>query len=168
MIHSDLVTRNAALDSTTFDAERRSVEVVFATNAPVRRMDLDGAFEERLDMTRASVDLSELIGGPVLNSHNRSDVNAVLGVVESAQVDGERGTATIRFSERAAAIMSDVRQGILRSVSVGYVINQRRVDKDAAKGERRNDAADPRKRNSSDRPDRRPPGRRHDRPQPFP
>jgi hypothetical protein len=51
------------------------VSVVFASNAPVRRMDLDGAYEERLDMTQAAVDLSELIGGPVLNSHNRSDVN---------------------------------------------------------------------------------------------
>jgi phage major head subunit gpT-like protein len=63
-------------------------------------------------------------------------VNAVLGVVESAQVDGERGIATIRFSERAMALMNDVRQGILRKLSVGYVINQRRVEKDAATGVR--------------------------------
>ncbi len=63
-------------------------------------------------------------------------MNAVLGVVESAQVDGERGTASIRFSERATAIMSDVRQGILRSVSVGYMINQKRLDKDPATGVR--------------------------------
>ncbi len=128
---NELITRSAALEPSTFDAEKRTVSVVFASNAPVRRVDLDGAYEERLDMTPAAVDLSELIGGPVLNSHNRSDVNAVLGVVESAKVDGERGAATIRFSERAMALMNDVRQGILRSVSVGYVINQRRVDKDA-------------------------------------
>jgi phage major head subunit gpT-like protein len=133
---NELNIRSAALEPSSFDAENRSVSVVFASNAPVRRTDLDGAFEERLDMTQAAVDLSELIGGPVLNSHNRSDVNAVLGVVESAQVDGERGTATIRFSERAAAFMSDVRQGILRSVSVGYVINQRRSEKDPASGVR--------------------------------
>ncbi len=127
---NDLNIRSAALEPSTFDAETRTVSVVFASNAPVRRMDLDGAYEERLDMTQTAVDLSELIGGPVLNSHNRSDVNAVLGVVESAQVDGERGTAVIRFSERAAAVMNDVRQGILRSVSVGYVINQRLTEKD--------------------------------------
>ena len=133
---NELNIRNATLEPTTFNAENRTVSVVFASNAPVRRLDLDGAYEERLDMNQAAVDLSELIGGPVLNSHNRSDVNAVLGVVESAQVDGERGTATIRFSERAMAIMSDVRQGILRSVSVGYMINQKRVDKDPATGVR--------------------------------
>lgn len=133
---NELITRSAALEPSTFDAEKRTVSVVFASNAPVRRVDLDGAYEERLDMTPAAVDLSELIGGPVLNSHNRSDVNAVLGVVASAQVDGERGAATIRFSERAMALMNDVRQGIVRSVSVGYVINQRRVDKDAVTGVR--------------------------------
>jgi hypothetical protein len=76
-------------------------------------MDLDGAYEWRLDMMQAAVDLSELIGGPVLHSHNRFDVNAVLCVVESAQGDGVRGTATIRFSERAMAVMNDVRQGVL-------------------------------------------------------
>lgn len=86
----------------------RTVSVVFASNAPC----------------------------PILNSHNRSDVNAVLGFVESAQVDGERGTATIRFSERATAVMNGVRQGILRSVSVGYLINQRRAEKDPTTGVR--------------------------------
>jgi phage major head subunit gpT-like protein/phage head maturation protease len=131
---NELNIRSAALEPSTFDAESRTVSVVFASNAPVRRMDLDGTYEERLDMTQAAVDLSELIGGPVLNSHNRSDVNAVLGVVESAQVDGERGTATIRFSERATAVMNDVRQGILRKLSVGYVVNQRRAEKDSTTG----------------------------------
>jgi phage head maturation protease len=133
---NDLIIRNATLEPTTFNADNRTVSVVFASNARIRRLDLDGAYEERLDMNQTAVDLSELIGGPVLNSHNRSDVNAVLGVVESAQVDGEHGTATIRFSERATAIMGDVRQGILRRVSVGYMINQKRVDKDPATGVR--------------------------------
>ena len=91
---NELNTRNATLEPTTFNADNRTVSVVFASNAPVHRLDLDGAYQERLDMTAAAVDLTELIGGPVLNSHNRSDVNAVLGVVESAQVDGERDTAT--------------------------------------------------------------------------
>lgn len=78
---NELNIRNAALEPATFNAEERTVSAVFASNAPVRRLDLDGAYEERLDMNQAAVDLAELIGGPVLNSHNRSDVNAVLGVV---------------------------------------------------------------------------------------
>ena len=86
---NELNIRNAKLEPATFNAENRTVSVVFASNAPVRRLDLDGAYEERLDMNPEAVDLSELIGGPVLNSHNRTDVNAVLGVVESARVDGD-------------------------------------------------------------------------------
>jgi len=130
----ELVTRTATLEPTTFDPERRTVEVVFATTAPVRRFDLEGPYQERLDLSPKAVDLSQLIGGPVLNSHDRMDVNSILGVVESAQVDGERGVARLRFSERAAAILNDIRDGIIRSISVGYAVNQRRVEKDPATG----------------------------------
>jgi hypothetical protein len=65
---NELKIRSAALEPSTFDAENRTVSVLFASNAPVRRMDLDGAYEKRLDMSQTAVDLSELIGGPVLNS----------------------------------------------------------------------------------------------------
>jgi len=133
---NELITRAAALESATFDPERRTVEVVFATAAPIRRLDLEGAYEERLDMSPTAVDLSQLIGGPVLNCHDRFDLNSILGVIESAQVDGERGVAKLRFSERAMHIMSDVRDGIIRSVSVGYVVDRRRIDKDPATGVR--------------------------------
>jgi phage major head subunit gpT-like protein/phage head maturation protease len=132
----ELFTRTATLQPATFDPERRTVEVVFATTAPVRRFDLEGPYQERLDLSPAAVDLSQLIGGPVLNSHDRMDVNSILGVVENAQVDGERGTAVLRFSERSAAILNDIRDGIIRSISVGYVVNQRRVEKDPATGMR--------------------------------
>ena len=130
----ELFTRTATLEPATFDPERRSVEVVFATTTPVRRFDLEGPYQERLDLSPNAVDLSQLIGGPVLNSHDRMDVNSILGVVESAQVDGERGIAVLRFSERATALLNDIRDGIIRSVSVGYVVNQRRVEKDPSTG----------------------------------
>ena len=76
---NELSIRNAALEPATFNADNRTVSVVFASNAPVRRLDLDGAYQERLDMTAAAVDLTELIGGPVLNSHNRSDGSSPAG-----------------------------------------------------------------------------------------
>ncbi|HXG47454.1 MAG TPA: prohead protease/major capsid protein fusion protein [Methylomirabilota bacterium] len=133
---TELLHRSAAFQPQSFDPETRTVSVIFSSGAPVRRFDFDGPYEERLDLAPEAVDLSELIGGPVLNSHDRFDVNSILGVVETAQVDGQRGTATIRFSERAASIMADVRDGIIKSVSVGYVINQKRVDKDPTTGTR--------------------------------
>jgi len=133
---TELLHRSAAFQPQSFNPETRTVSVIFSSGAPVRRLDFDGPYEERLDLAPEAVDLSELIGGPVLNSHDRFDVNSILGVVETAQVDGQRGTATIRFSERAASIMADVRDGIIKSVSVGYVINQKRVEKDPANGAR--------------------------------
>ncbi len=60
----ELFTRTATLEPATFDPERRTVEVVFATTAPVRRFDLEGPYQERLDLSPTAVDLSQLIGGP--------------------------------------------------------------------------------------------------------
>ena len=41
---NELNIRNATLEPTTFNADNRTVSVVFASNAPVRRLDLDGAY----------------------------------------------------------------------------------------------------------------------------
>ncbi|OFW15073.1 MAG: hypothetical protein A3H27_12350 [Acidobacteria bacterium RIFCSPLOWO2_02_FULL_59_13] len=133
---NELLHRSAAFQPQSFNPETRTVSVIFSSGAPVRRFDFDGPYEERLDLAPEAVDLTQLIGGPVLNSHDRFDVNSILGVVETAQVDGQHGTANIRFSERAASIMADVRDGIIKSVSIGYIVNQKRVDKDPANGTR--------------------------------
>ena len=67
----------------------------------------------------------QLIGGPVLDNHDRfTSVRAVLGVATAAGVDGKRGMATVQFSERpeVQGIARDVQQGIIRSVSAGYTV----------------------------------------------
>src|SRR5262252_7563443 len=118
---SKLLTRAATLTPTTFDAGKRSVQVVWSTGSGVTRQDYEGSFIERLSLAPEAVDLSELRGAPVLNSHDRFDVRQILGVVESSSVDGERGVATVRFSERpeVAGIVRDVGDGIISRVSVG-------------------------------------------------
>ncbi len=70
----------------------------------------------------------------VLNSHDRFDVRSILGVVENPAVDGGRGTATVRFSDRPeiAGIVRDIEQGIISRVSVGYTVKQWTTSKDAA------------------------------------
>jgi hypothetical protein len=131
---SELLTRQAELTPSTFNAERRSVQVVWSTGAPVQRFDFEGPFTERLDLSPEAVDLSELRGAPVLNSHNRFDVKQILGVVESPAVDGERGLAIVRFSSRPdiEPIVRDVADGIISRVSVGYSVSQWTTSKDAA------------------------------------
>lgn len=120
----ELLTRRATLEPATVNDEARTVDVVWSTGAGVRRRDAVGLFEERLALDPASVDLSHFIGGPVLDGHRQDSVERILGVVTAAHVDGQRGFATLKFSERAEPIWRDVRAGILRAVSIGYVVER--------------------------------------------
>ena len=126
---------HARFAPSSFDPDQRTVEVVWSTGAPVRRRDWDGDFIEQLSMDAAAVDLSRLAAGaPVLNSHDAYSLASVLGVVERAWLDNGEGRALLRFSERADVqpILSDIRAGILRNVSVGYDVMQWEEGKDKA------------------------------------
>lgn len=122
----EILMRSAAFEPKTFDPEARTVEVVFSTGAEVQRYDMDGRYVERLQMDEKSVDLRELVGGPVLDSHDIFTVRSILGVVTEAFVDGKRGIAKIRFSERpdVQEIARDVETGVVRNVSVGYRVQK--------------------------------------------
>jgi len=129
---SDLFIRAAQFEPSTYDADKRTVQVIFSTGADVQRADFEGPYLERLSLDPAAVNLTELIGGPVLDNHDRfSGVRAILGVVDSAAVDGGRGIATVRFSERHEAIARDVQTGIISRVSVGYTVQRWEISKRA-------------------------------------
>jgi hypothetical protein len=133
---TDLLTRRATFEPTTFDASSNTIRVVFSAGADVARRDLSGEFVERLSLAPESVDLSLLRGAPVLNNHDRySGVEAILGVVEDASVDGQRGEAVIRFGNRPeiAGIIADIRAGIIRNVSVGYSVEEWRESRENGK-----------------------------------
>lgn len=120
----------AALNASTFSDEERSVEVTFSTGAAVKRNSFFGMGEDyyqELSMKPAAVDLKRFkLGAPVLNSHRSDDIASVIGVVESARVENGEGVARIKFSTRAdvAPIIEDVKNGILRNISVGFVIHR--------------------------------------------
>ena len=119
-----LLTRRAALAPASADREARTVEVIWSTGAPVRRRDMAGQYIERLSLAPEAVDLTRLQGASVLDAHRQSAVRDVLGNVQSAAVDGQRGTAMIRFSARPEVepLWQDVLSGILRHISVGYSV----------------------------------------------
>ena len=121
-----LLTRRADLAPSSADRDARTVEVIWSTGAPVRRRDMAGQYIERLSLAREAVDLSRLQGASVLDAHRQSAVRDVLGSVQSAAVDGQRGTALIRFSSRPEVepLWQDVLSGILRHVSVGYSVEE--------------------------------------------
>ena len=61
-------------------------------------------------------------------NHN---TDAQIGVVESAKIDSDRkGRATVRFSRSPLGdeIFQDVKDGIRRLVSVGYIIHETRME----------------------------------------
>ena len=121
-----LLTRRADLAPASADRDARTVEVIWSTGAPVRRRDMAGPYVERLSLAPEAVDLSRLQGASVLDAHRQSAVRDVLGSVQSASVDGQRGTALIRFSARPEVepLWQDVLSGILRHVSVGYSVEE--------------------------------------------
>ncbi|MEW6257417.1 MAG: HK97 family phage prohead protease [Pseudomonadota bacterium] len=126
-------TRAAAIGS--INEAARTIELVWTTGARVARYDWvrDEPFEEELVVTAEAVDLSRLLGGaPLLPVHNRWELGAILGVVEAASIANGEGRATVRFAKAednpdADKIFRMVKDGIIRQVSVGYVI--RRVER---------------------------------------
>lgn len=125
-----VISRQASIQS--FDEEKRTAEMVFATGHQVRRFDwFEGEFMEELSMDPKHVDMGRINQGAVqfLRDHGkngRPTIDDVMGIVEEASFDGERGIATVRFSERdeVQGFIADIRSGILRNVSVGYRVRK--------------------------------------------
>jgi hypothetical protein len=126
-----LELRAASLAPTTFNAEANTVEVVLSTGADVNR----GGYVERLPI--ANADLRDIEGKPVLDAHNQGSTRAVLGVIEKAwRKDGEiRARLKLSAREDVAGIVGDIRDGILRSISIGYRVT-RWADSTDSKGQR--------------------------------
>lgn len=112
------------------DEKTRKFQVVWTAGAQVRRFDwMTGQYYlEELVVEPAAVDMSRFDAGmPVLNSHQQWDLSSVLGVVERGWLDGGQGLADCRFSDRDEEVNGywrDVANGIIRNVSVGYIVNR--------------------------------------------
>lgn len=124
------------------DKDARTFELTWAAGAQVRRYDFynEEIFLEELEMTREACDLSRLNGGaPLLNTHQRWDLESVLGVVERAWIENGIGGAAVRMSGRdeVKPIAQDVADKIVRNVSVGYDIHEiREMPRDPKTGYR--------------------------------
>ena len=119
-----MLSTRAAVQPQTYNEEARTVDLVWTTGAQVRRFDwMEGPYLEELSLDQKSVRMDRLnTGAPLLANHDSRSLDAVIGVVEKAWIDGNEGRATVRFSDRedVQPIISDVRAGILRNISVGY------------------------------------------------
>jgi Caudovirus prohead serine protease len=121
----------------------RTIDLDVATDTPVRRRDYnffdseDSVYDEILDMSPGAVRLERLNkGAPLLDSHNYSGGTlAMIGAIVpgSARIRAGRLTARAKFSrsENGERVFQDAKDGILRSVSVGYMIHKMEIDDDA-------------------------------------
>lgn len=123
-------TRAVSLRAESYDPDDNSIEVVFTTGAAVQRYSWgDGPYVESLDVTPKAVRLDRLnAGAPFLNTHSDWDLGDVLGSVVpgTARIMGGEGLARVRLSNdpAKAGIVGDIRDGIIRNVSVGYLIHE--------------------------------------------
>lgn len=111
--------REGAFDRASAKTEARTVELAFSSEAPYERW----FGIEVLSHDTKSVNLERVASGRanVLINHDPGDWVAV---IESARIDSDRvGRAVVRFgnSARAQEVFKDVQDGILTSVSVGYI-----------------------------------------------
>ena len=114
--------RNLELKS--FDEEKRTVSLSFSSEDPYERY----WGVEILDHSTTSVNMERLNNSaPLLFNHNRDEV---IGVVEFAKIEDKRGIAVVRFgnSKKAKEVFSDVVDGIMKNVSVGYQIDEMKLE----------------------------------------
>jgi hypothetical protein len=72
---------------------------------------------------------------PVLNNHSRYALEDQIGVVETADLSGGKGGAVLRMSSRpeVAGLVQDIRDGIIRNISVGYSVRKYQITREAGK-----------------------------------
>jgi HK97 family phage prohead protease len=121
-VHDNLTLRAAmSFAPASLDEKTRTVELIASTGAGVVRHDLDGPFMECLEITEAAVDTSRTDGMPVLDTHMQGSLDKQLGVVRGIRFEPGKLIVSVEISERAEAIWKDIKAGIIRNVSVGYV-----------------------------------------------
>lgn len=122
----DTLFRELSIES-SIDAEARTVELSFSSDTPYRRFNFweNRYYEEILSHEPGAVDLERLTQiGVVLVNHDSRKLP--VGAVEKAWIDGRKGRALVRFDDddESESVFQKVRKGIMRGVSVGYVVSE--------------------------------------------
>lgn len=119
--HTQVLQTRWAKGPSTWNAERRSFEAVIATEFGVQRRDAHGPYFEVLRVDGMQTRDATL---PVLDSHNRGSLDALIGTATGLTIDGTEVRATIRLGagQLAERVAKDLDAGHRFSVSCGYKI----------------------------------------------
>lgn len=114
----------AAIRPNSYNEAERTFRVTFATETPVyrKRYDIDEPFNEVLSCTPEHIRLERANAGlPLFNNHNTGGVFTVFGKVSDIRIDNKELSGLVKLGARAdEALISDIKNGILSGVSVGY------------------------------------------------
>lgn len=117
------VKRFLSVERAQVSEEARTVALAFSSETPYERY----WGIEVLDHSSNSIRLGRLqSGGPLLIDHDNS-IRSQVGVIESVEIGADRvGRAVVRFAKDAEAdlVFQRVKDGVVRNVSVGYVIHK--------------------------------------------
>lgn len=124
--------RHFELNRAQVDEEARTVPLAFSSEEPYERW----FGSEILDHSPQSIRLGRLMnGGPLLLDH---DPRRHIGTIESVELSPDRvGRAVVRFgrSPEAEAVFQDVKDGIRKHVSVGYIVHKMVMQESSADAE---------------------------------
>ncbi len=124
-LKSEPIHRTFAINRAAVSEDARTVSLAFASGSPI-----DHWFGQlRLSMNTKAMRSGRLdSGAPLLLDH---DPTKQIGIIENYSLAGGIARATVRFSrsELGNEIFQDVKDGIRKSVSVGFLIHKMHVEK---------------------------------------
>jgi hypothetical protein len=125
------LSRAAELVPATYNEADNTIDVVWTTGAMGRRYDWynDTPYDEELLVTPEAVDMSRFEAGvvQVIDNHDiQGGVRSILGIAIRGSIANGEGRATLRLSTRPelAGVVSDIRAGIIRSISFTYRVSK--------------------------------------------
>lgn len=120
----EMRTRAAPINGTA-NAEERTVEIAFASEAPVKRFSWDeGFYLEVLSINKNAIDTSRMDTMSLLDTHDQYSLESRLGSVVpgSFRIEAGKALCRVKFSRnpKAEVIFTDILDGHTVPVSVGY------------------------------------------------
>ena len=120
--------RSFDIKPNSINESERTAEVIFATEKPVLRTYIGGSYWEKMLVSPETMDLTRFKSGnaPILNNHKSNSLEDQIGVIVDTKIENKQAIATLKFSNRESVneIWEDVKNGILKGISVGYSIDE--------------------------------------------
>lgn len=133
---SPVLNRAASFRASSYNEADHTIEVVWTTGAAVRRRDWrnDEYYFEVLEVSERAIRLDRLnAGAPFLAAHDDTSLKSVIGSVVpgTARIEGGNGYARVALSRAPgdADVVSKIRDGVIRNISVGYLVHAVRVER---------------------------------------